>query len=118
MGTSNDPCSDIYHGLHAHSEVEVKSVADFITNHGDFKCLINLHSYSQLVMYPYGYTTSRARDADELVSGICVSSGCSTVVVLELCRESPEAGLVSRRAQHSLSVLCNVPSGLLGTGRR
>uniref|UniRef100_A0AAA9SBW5 Carboxypeptidase A1 n=2 Tax=Bos TaxID=9903 RepID=A0AAA9SBW5_BOVIN len=66
VGTSNDPCSDTYHGLHAHSEVEVKSVADFITNHGDFKCLIDLHSYSQLVMYPYGYTTSRVPDADEL----------------------------------------------------
>lgn len=76
VGTSNDPCSDTYHGLHAHSEVEVKSVADFITNHGDFKCLIDLHSYSQLVMYPYGYTTSRVPDADELVSGICVSSAC------------------------------------------
>uniref|UniRef100_A0A452FMK5 Carboxypeptidase A1 n=1 Tax=Capra hircus TaxID=9925 RepID=A0A452FMK5_CAPHI len=65
-GTSRDPCSDMYHGPHPHSEVEVKLVADFIAHHGDFKCFIDLHSYSQLVMYPYGYMTMRAGDADEL----------------------------------------------------
>ncbi|XP_052494881.1 carboxypeptidase A4-like [Budorcas taxicolor] len=65
-GTSRDPCSDMYHGPHPHSEVEVKLVADFIADHGDFKCFIDLHSYSQLVMYPYGYTTMRVGDADEL----------------------------------------------------
>ncbi|XP_069443067.1 carboxypeptidase A4 isoform X3 [Ovis canadensis] len=65
-GTSRDPCSDMYHGPRPHSEVEVKLVADFIADHGNFKCFIDLHSYSQLVMYPYGYTTMRAGDADEL----------------------------------------------------
>lgn len=67
-GASGNPCSEIYHGPHANSEVEVKSVVDFIQNHGDFKCFVDLHSYSQLLMYPYGYTVKKAPDADELVS--------------------------------------------------
>ncbi|XP_058580250.1 carboxypeptidase A4 isoform X2 [Neofelis nebulosa] len=65
-GASDNPCSEIYHGPHASSEVEVKSVVDFIQEHGNFKCFIDLHSYSQLLMYPYGYTVKKAPDADEL----------------------------------------------------
>ncbi|XP_076989157.1 carboxypeptidase A4 isoform X2 [Tamandua tetradactyla] len=65
-GASNNPCSEIYHGPHANSEVEVKSVVDFIQEHGNFKCFIDLHSYSQLLMYPYGYTVRKAQDAAEL----------------------------------------------------
>ncbi|XP_004642811.1 carboxypeptidase A4 [Octodon degus] len=65
-GTSDNPCSEVYHGPHAHSEVEVKSVVDFIQQHGNFKCFIDLHSYSQLLMYPYGYTVKKAPDAEEL----------------------------------------------------
>nr|XP_044606173.1 carboxypeptidase A4 isoform X2 [Equus asinus] len=66
-GTSNNPCSEVYHGPHANSEVEVKSVVDFIQQHGNFKCFIDLHSYSQLLMYPYGYTVNKAPDAEELI---------------------------------------------------
>ncbi|XP_006158909.1 carboxypeptidase A4 [Tupaia chinensis] len=65
-GTSNNPCSEIYHGPHANSEVEVKSVVDFIQEHGHFKGFIDLHSYSQLLMYPYAYTVKKAPDAAEL----------------------------------------------------
>uniref|UniRef100_A0A2K5C3W7 Carboxypeptidase A4 n=1 Tax=Aotus nancymaae TaxID=37293 RepID=A0A2K5C3W7_AOTNA len=65
-GASDNPCSEVYHGPHANSEVEVKSVVDFIQKHGNFKCFIDLHSYSQLLMYPYGYTAKKAPDAEEL----------------------------------------------------
>ncbi|XP_006088415.1 carboxypeptidase A4 isoform X1 [Myotis lucifugus] len=65
-GASGNPCSEVYHGPHANSEVEVKSVVDFIQKHGNFKCFIDLHSYSQLLMYPYAYTAKEAPDADEL----------------------------------------------------
>ncbi|XP_024410909.2 carboxypeptidase A4 [Desmodus rotundus] len=65
-GASGNPCSEVYHGPHANSEVEVKSVVDFIQEHGNFKCFIDLHSYSQLLMYPYGYTDKKAPDAEEL----------------------------------------------------
>ncbi|NXL99208.1 CBPA2 Carboxypeptidase, partial [Tyrannus savana] len=67
-GASNKPCSDSYHGPSANSEVEVRSVADFIKNHGNFKAFLTLHSYSQLLMYPYGYKCTRPNDYAELES--------------------------------------------------
>uniref|UniRef100_A0A8C2GDU7 Carboxypeptidase A2-like n=3 Tax=cellular organisms TaxID=131567 RepID=A0A8C2GDU7_CYPCA len=67
-GASKDPCSDSYHGPYAHSEVEVKNVVDLIMGHGNFKSFISVHSYSQLLMYPYGYTCTDIPDMSELHS--------------------------------------------------
>uniref|UniRef100_A0A8C1WT80 Carboxypeptidase A4 n=1 Tax=Cyprinus carpio TaxID=7962 RepID=A0A8C1WT80_CYPCA len=64
-GASKDPCSDSYHGPYAHSEVEVKNVVDLIMGHGNFKSFISVHSYSQLLMYPYGYTCTDIPDMSE-----------------------------------------------------
>uniref|UniRef100_A0A8D0QK68 Carboxypeptidase A1 n=1 Tax=Sus scrofa TaxID=9823 RepID=A0A8D0QK68_PIG len=60
FGASSNPCSYSYHGPGANSEVEVKSVVDFIKSHGNFKAFITFHSYSQLLLFPYGYTCDRA----------------------------------------------------------
>ncbi|KAM5302655.1 carboxypeptidase A1 [Glossophaga mutica] len=65
-GASNNPCSETYHGKFANSEVEVKSIVDFVKNHGNIKAFISIHSYSQLLLYPYGYTTDSAADQAEL----------------------------------------------------
>uniref|UniRef100_A0A8C3NAJ6 Peptidase M14 domain-containing protein n=1 Tax=Geospiza parvula TaxID=87175 RepID=A0A8C3NAJ6_GEOPR len=73
-GASNNPCSESYHGPSANSEVEVKSVVDFIKNRGNFKAFLTLHSYSQLLMYPYGYKCTRPDDYAELVRQAAASS--------------------------------------------
>ncbi|XP_008047782.1 carboxypeptidase A2 isoform X1 [Carlito syrichta] len=65
-GASNNPCSDSYHGRSANSEVEVKSIVDFIKGHGKVKAFLTLHSYSQLLMFPYGYKCTRSDHFDEL----------------------------------------------------
>ncbi|XP_006979478.1 carboxypeptidase A1 [Peromyscus maniculatus bairdii] len=65
-GASSNPCSDTYHGKFANSEVEVKSIVDFVTSHGNIKAFISIHSYSQLLLYPYGYTSEPAPDKEEL----------------------------------------------------
>ncbi|KAF5927598.1 hypothetical protein HPG69_000501 [Diceros bicornis minor] len=54
-GVSNNPCSDSYHRPSVNSEVEVKSIVDFIKRQGNFKAFITFHSYSQLLIFPYGY---------------------------------------------------------------
>ncbi|KAG7456104.1 hypothetical protein MATL_G00248210 [Megalops atlanticus] len=67
-GASKNPCSDSYHGPSAHSEVEVQNVVDLIKSHGNFKAFISIHAYSQLLMYPYGYSCNDVPDAPELDS--------------------------------------------------
>ncbi|XP_014800916.1 PREDICTED: carboxypeptidase A2-like [Calidris pugnax] len=65
-GASSNPCSDSYRGPSANSEVEVRSVVNFIKNHGNIKAFLTLHSYSQLLMYPYGYKCTPPADYAEL----------------------------------------------------
>ncbi|XP_068132140.1 carboxypeptidase A2-like isoform X1 [Hyperolius riggenbachi] len=65
-GASTDPCSDSYHGPRAESEVEVKAVADFIRSHGKIKGFISIHSYSQLLLFPYGYKCTNPAHFTEL----------------------------------------------------
>ncbi|NXI65911.1 CBPA1 Carboxypeptidase, partial [Anseranas semipalmata] len=65
-GSSSYPCSETYRGPYAHSESEVKSIVDFIRGHGNVKAVISIHSYSQMLMFPYGYKRTPAPDYEEL----------------------------------------------------
>lgn len=67
-GASNDPCVEDYRGPSAQSEIEVKNIAKFIMSHDNFKSFMTLHSYKQLLMYPYAYSGTDAPDRTELVS--------------------------------------------------
>ncbi|CAB1444401.1 unnamed protein product [Pleuronectes platessa] len=67
-GASRNPCSDSYHGPSAHSEIEVKNVVNLIKSHGNFKSFISVHAYSQLLMYPYGYSCRAVTHQQELDS--------------------------------------------------
>lgn len=65
-GASSNPCSETFRGPRAHSESEVKSIVDFVKSHGNIKEFISIHSYSQMLMYPYGYTRTPVKDQAEL----------------------------------------------------
>ncbi|XP_065147861.1 carboxypeptidase A1-like isoform X5 [Paramisgurnus dabryanus] len=65
-GASSNPCSVTYHGPSAHSEPEVKAIVDFVKSHGNIKTFLSIHSYSQKLLYPYGYTSTPAKDQEEL----------------------------------------------------
>ncbi|XP_053111689.1 carboxypeptidase A1-like [Hemicordylus capensis] len=65
-GSSSNPCAETYHGAFPHSESEVKSIVDFILDHGNVKSVISIHSYSQMLMFPYGYKPEPAPDHQEL----------------------------------------------------
>lgn len=68
-GASPYECKETYCGPYPESEPEVKAVARFVRDHKDIiKAYITMHSYSQLVLFPYSYTMDRSKDHDELVS--------------------------------------------------
>ncbi|XP_036314877.1 carboxypeptidase B2 [Pipistrellus kuhlii] len=66
-GASSFSCSEIYCGLFPESEPEVKAVANFLRrNINHIKAYITMHSYSQMIVFPYSYNRSRSKDHEEL----------------------------------------------------
>ncbi|XP_008846270.1 carboxypeptidase B [Nannospalax galili] len=66
-GASRSPCSDTYCGPAAESEKETKALADFIRNNlSSIKAYLTIHSYSQLILYPYSYDYKLPKNHEEL----------------------------------------------------
>lgn len=59
--TTHYPSSDVYCGPYPASEREVQSVMNLLKRF-NFNISISLHSYSELVLYPYGATPDTAPD--------------------------------------------------------
>jgi hypothetical protein len=62
-GSSPYPDDQTYRGPSAFSEPEIKNVRDFCIAH-DFQIALNYHSYSALLLTPWGYTTDLPPDND------------------------------------------------------
>jgi len=58
VGSSHTPSSDTYCGTAPFSEPESKAVADYANANGPFRGGIDYHSYSQLILRPYGWTNA------------------------------------------------------------
>ncbi|XP_038618142.1 carboxypeptidase B2 [Tachyglossus aculeatus] len=66
-GASQNSCQEIYCGPYPESEPEVKAVASFLrSNMNHIKAYISMHSYSQMVLFPYAYTKRKSKDHTEL----------------------------------------------------
>jgi hypothetical protein len=66
-GASDDKCSETYHGPSAFSEPETQAVSDYImANREVIKSYFDVHSYSQIVLLPWGDTYDHPDDYDEL----------------------------------------------------
>ncbi|XP_004081139.1 carboxypeptidase B [Oryzias latipes] len=78
VGASSNPCSETFCGSTPESEIEVKNVADFIRkNKSSIKAYLTIHSYSQLLLFPYSYSYNLAADHSELMS---VAQGASAAL--------------------------------------
>ncbi|XP_016838928.1 zinc carboxypeptidase-like [Nasonia vitripennis] len=65
-GASQNPCAETYAGAGAFSEPETKSMAAYIKSlSGKLFAYISFHSYSQLLLFPYGHTTKHLDNHDE-----------------------------------------------------
>lgn len=68
-GASGDPCRYDYSGPNAGSETETTRLMNFLTVHAEkeqIRTYIALHSYSQMIMFPYGYTREHIANYDDL----------------------------------------------------
>jgi murein tripeptide amidase MpaA len=54
-GSSPNPASEVYRGTAAFSEPETRAVRDLFLSK-DFQAMISFHSFSQVILYPWGYT--------------------------------------------------------------
>lgn len=72
FGVSFNCCSNIYPGSQAVSEPEAQAVTYFVgPRAADFLCFLTIHSYSQLILVPYGQPNDTAHNYQELV---CITS--------------------------------------------
>ncbi|CAL8308457.1 unnamed protein product [Merluccius merluccius] len=68
-GASHDPCSEIYCGEFPESEPESRAVASFLRKHKEVvKLYVSIHSYSQMLLFPYSYTRERTENHDDLLA--------------------------------------------------
>ena len=64
IGTSSNPAREIYKGSQPSSEPETRNVIHLINNHQNINCVIDVHSYSELILYPWGDDENQTVDPD------------------------------------------------------
>ncbi|XP_006609652.1 carboxypeptidase B-like isoform X2 [Apis dorsata] len=97
LGTSKDPCREIYAGSGPFSEPETNAIRYFFeASSANFKAYLTFHSYGQYVLYPWGYdkrvppdyadldsvgkqVSTAMRKADEARSAYTVGNSATTL---------------------------------------
>ena len=68
-GSSDYGCAETYMGPSAFSEVENQNIRDFVYAHKDqIKFFNTIHSYSQLILLPWGFTYENAPGYEKLMT--------------------------------------------------
>lgn len=68
IGGSRDECNEIFAGEKAFSEPEAQALKHLMDSIGSHTiAYLNLHSYGQLWLWPWGYTTKLPSDVQDLV---------------------------------------------------
>uniref|UniRef100_A0A1I8P6M7 Peptidase M14 domain-containing protein n=1 Tax=Stomoxys calcitrans TaxID=35570 RepID=A0A1I8P6M7_STOCA len=67
VGSSKNPCHETYHGTSANSELETQAVVNYIKSiKANLEAYLTYHSYSQALVYPYGYKSAKSKYATAL----------------------------------------------------
>ena len=62
-GSSGTPSNDTYRGTAAFSEPETQLLRDFVVARPYIRSMLDVHSYSQLILSPWGYTSTLPTNA-------------------------------------------------------
>lgn len=82
---TNNPCKETYRGPAPESEKETRAVTDFIRKHlKSIKAYITIHSYSQMLLFPYGYTSELPPNHEDLVRRAKYASCKGTTIDIQL----------------------------------
>ncbi|MBM3312216.1 MAG: zinc carboxypeptidase [Candidatus Aminicenantes bacterium] len=65
QGSSPNPASEVYRGTAAFSEPETRAVRDLFLSRS-FRAMVSYHSFSQVILYPWGYTSAPPPDFSTL----------------------------------------------------
>lgn len=66
-GSSTNPSSDVYMGTAPFSEPETQSIRDFFLAHRNVKIALTLHTFSELILYPWGGLHEGVGGEDEAI---------------------------------------------------
>lgn len=58
FGASDDPRSESYRGIAGASEAEAQALINFELNHKNIKGVLDFHTYSELILFPWGHKTA------------------------------------------------------------
>uniref|UniRef100_A0A1B0GIS5 Zinc carboxypeptidase A 1 n=1 Tax=Lutzomyia longipalpis TaxID=7200 RepID=A0A1B0GIS5_LUTLO len=63
-GSSSFSCSQVYAGSAPFSEIETRTLSQYISSVKNLRLYVSLHSYSQLLLYPYGTSEKVTKPQD------------------------------------------------------
>ena len=64
-GSDTDTSSDVYMGKEPFSEPETQVMRDFVNAHLNAKVLLTFHTFSELILYPWGHTNDAIDNAKD-----------------------------------------------------
>ena len=65
IGTTTDSCNDVFKGPSAFSEPETRNVRWLIDSFPRLSTMVDVHSYSELVLYPWGDDQNQTTDPNQ-----------------------------------------------------
>ncbi len=65
-GASSSSSSDTYRGPAAFSEPETVAIKNFLESHSNITTLLSYHTFSKLVLWPWGHVSGEVNNADDL----------------------------------------------------
>ena len=65
-GSSDNTCSDVFMGPTAFSEPETRAVKQFVESRPNLKILLTFHTFSELILYPWGHKYEPIANAKDL----------------------------------------------------